>query len=467
MEIRRIEGVLFQHAAEQFQTIRAQKAGEALRIRVLSVVPDVLLDLSLGGTIRAKVSHWEDSIIGLTLPNGVEIRAENKSSIPLVVGDTVDLMVESTNPFIFRVVGLYRKGQGEELLRLIFEKEDSLLVSINTENFKESVENSGIFYERKLFDLFLGKIKVEDLMKDRKTQIIGQILLLAKDLSDMLGVDFEVSLEGIKNLLHIFREKIQNYEKVIEAFNVLSFENMSHEEYLEFIKGLRNDRPFILALDRGDRAIILKELHRLIKSGRLTEYKGIVEAFESLQNIEEPVVKEFLKAMEGGSDKDIKRTYNALESYLKESQRWIEFYNTKLPQLENLLYRLEFLNSLQWTMLKDSRAFYLPIYYEGGKGGIMFKADKDYTVFFKLNYHVGFLAGLLKRPKKHQSLDIRFLTNIASLAERLREGRDRLQEMLLEDGIGLKSYLVEVVEEGQVLERVKDSFSQEGFLLIV
>jgi len=39
--------------------------------------------------------------------------------------------------------------------------------------------------------------------------------------------------------------------------------------------------------------------------------------------------------------------------------------------------------------------------------------------------------------------------------------------MLLEDGIGLKSYLVEVVEEGQVLERVKDSFSQEGFLLIV
>ena len=106
MEIRRIEGVLFQHAAEQFQTIRAQKAGEALRIRVLSVVPDVLLDLSLGGTIRAKVSHWEGSIIGLTLPNGVEIRAENKSSIPLVVGDTVDLMVESTNPFIFRVVGL-------------------------------------------------------------------------------------------------------------------------------------------------------------------------------------------------------------------------------------------------------------------------------------------------------------------------------------------------------------------------
>ena len=78
-----------------------------------------------------------------------------------------------------------------------------------------------------------------------------------------------------------------------------------------------------------------------------------------------------------------------------------------------------------------------------------------------------FLAGLLKRPKKHQSLDIRFLTNIASLAERLRVGRDRLQEMLLEDGIGLKRYLVEVVEEGQVLESVKDSFSQEGFLLIV
>ncbi|HAV40289.1 MAG: hypothetical protein AB1353_08895 [Aquificota bacterium] len=467
MEIRRIEGVLFQHATEQFQTIKAQKAGEALRIRVLSVVPDVLLDLSLGSTIRAKVSHWEGSIIGLTLPNGVEIRAENKSSIPLMVGDTVDLMVESTNPFVFRVVGLYRKGQGEELLKLIFEKEDNLLVSINMENFKESVENSGIFYERKLFDLFLGKIKVEDLMKDRKAQITGQVLLLAKDLSDMLGIDFEVSLESIKNLLHIFKEKIQNYEKIIEAFKVLSFENMSHEEYLEFIKDLRNYNSFILALDRGDKAIILKELYRLIKSGKLTEYKSVIEALESLQNLEEPVVKEFLKAMEGGSDKDIKRAYSALENYLKEGQRWIEFYNTKLPQLENLLYRLEFLNSLQWTMLKDGKAFYLPIYYEGGKGGIMFKADKDYTVFFKLNYNVGFLAGLLKRPKKHQSLDIRFLTNMAFLAEKLREGKNRLQEMLLEDGIELKSYLVEVVEEAQVLERVKDSFSQEGFLLIV
>jgi hypothetical protein len=282
-----------------------------------------------------------------------------------------------------------------------------------------------------------------------------------------LGIDFEVSLESIKNLLHIFKEKIQNYEKIIEAFKVLSFENMSHEEYLEFIKDLRNYNSCILALDRGDKAIILKELYRLIKSGKLTEYKSVIEALESLQNLEEPVVKEFLKAMEGGSDKDIKRAYSALENYLKEGQRWIEFYNTKLPQLENLLYRLEFLNSLQWTMLKDGKAFYLPIYYEGGKGGIMFKADKDYTVFFKLNYNVGFLAGLLKRPKKHQSLDIRFLTNMAFLAEKLREGKNRLQEMLLEDGIELKSYLVEVVEEAQVLERVKDSFSQEGFLLIV
>ncbi|MFN3976831.1 MAG: hypothetical protein ACK4LT_07210, partial [Aquificaceae bacterium] len=410
MEIRRIEGVLFQHAAEQFQTIRAQKAGEALRIKVLSVIPEVLLDLSLGSTIRARVSYWEASIIGLVLPNGVEIRAENRSSIPFAVGDWVDLMVESTNPFILRVVGLYRKEQREELLRLIFEREDKLLISVNTENFKDSVENSGIFYERRLFDMILGKMKVEDLMKDSKAQIIGQVMLLAKDLSNMLGLDFEASLEGIKNLLHIFKEKVKNYEKIVEAFKVLNFEHMSHEEYLEFVKGLRDYPSFTLALDGGDRAIILKELYRLFKSDRLSGYKEIVKAFESLQNLEEPVVKEFLRAMEGLSERDIKKAYTAVESYLKEGQRWMEFYNTKRLQMENLIYRLEFINSLQWTMLKDGRSFYLPIYYEGGKGGIMFKADKDYTVFFKLKYNADFLAGLLRRPKKHQSLDVRLLT---------------------------------------------------------
>ncbi len=467
MEIRRIEGVLLQHATDQSQTIRAQKAGEVLRIRVLSVVPDVFLDLSPGSTVRARVSHWEGSMVELNLPKGIKVRAENRSSIPLMLGDTLDLMVESTDPLIFKIVGLYRSGKGEELLKLIFEKEGSFFVSIDVDNLKDSVENSGIFYERKLFDLFLGKIRVEDVIKDRKGQLIGQLLLLAKELSDMLSVNFEGSLEGIKDLLHIFKERVRVYEKTVEAFRILSFEHMNHEEYLMFVKGLKDEPSFTLALERGDRAVILKELYRLAKSGMLEKHKEIIEAFESLKSLEEPVIKELLKALEGGSERDVKRAYGALEGYLKEGQKWMEFYKAKLPNLEGLLYRLEQLSSLQWGMLKDYRTFYLPIYYEGGSGGMMFKVEKDYMVFFKLNYEMGFLAGFVKRPRKHKSLDVRLFTNMSSLAERLKEGKERLKEMLLEEGIELKSYLVEVVEEGQVLERVKGSFPEESFLLIV
>lgn len=470
MEIRRIEGVLSQHAAEQFQTLKAQKTGEVLKIKALSTVPDVLLDLSSsgGGTIKARVSYSEGPIINLILPNGLEVKAENRSSIPFVVGDMVDLMLEDINPLLFKVVGLYRKGQGEELLRLLFEKEDNLLIPIKSENLWDSVDNSGIFYERKLLDLFFGKVRAEELMKDTKAQLIGQILPQAKALSDMLGIDFDRSLEGIKKLLGLFKEKVKIYEKVIEAFKVLSFEDVSHEAYLNFIKALRlkGEDSLILAFERGDSALILKELYRLTKSGRLFEYEELSKAFESLQSLEERAIREFLKALEEGTEKDLKRAYGALEGYLKDSQRWMEFYKTKMGQLESLLYRLEFLNNLQWIMLKDGKAFYLPIYFQGGRGGIMFKVSKDYTVFFKLNYELGFLAGFLRRPKNHKSIDVRLLTDMVSLAERLREGKDKLQSMLLEEGIELKNYLVEVVEERQALERVKASFSQEGFFLL-
>ncbi|MCS7277388.1 MAG: hypothetical protein NZ531_00900, partial [Aquificaceae bacterium] len=131
MEIRRIEGILLQHIVEQSQSARLEKTGKEYRVKVLSSVPSVLLELSLGGgaTVRARVSQREGNLYTLTLSNGLELKAENQSSIELFVGDILDLNLQETTPLTFKITGLYRRTQIEELIRLLLEEEHGYYVS--------------------------------------------------------------------------------------------------------------------------------------------------------------------------------------------------------------------------------------------------------------------------------------------------------------------------------------------------
>lgn len=469
MELKRLEGVLLQYAIEQGQTKRAERAGEEIRVRVLSTVPDVLLELSTSGSpIKARVSYSSGGMVDLMLSNGFELRAENKSSIPLKTGDMVELTFTEGNPLTFRVTGLFRKNSTEDILRTVLEGKESFAYSVNSMELEEEVKNSGVFYERKLLDFLLGKIKAEELLKDQKAQLTASLLPLVETLSELMGVEVEKNLESIKNLFSSLRLEVGNFEKLMELLKRLNLEHLSHKEYLDLIRHFEmlGQKNLILALEKGDRPIFLRELYKLLMGSNAQNLEFLKEAFETLDEIDNLTVKQFSAALKDGSERVLREAYRALKEYMEAGERLAEFYQTRGAQMESLIQRLDFINQLQWSMLKQGDGFYLPLYHRGGRGGIVFKAGKEYTVVFKLDYEEGFVSGFLRMPKGTKKLDIKLYTDILSLADKLKGSRETLQSILSDEGIDLRNFLVEVKKDSDLAEEISSHLATEGFLLL-
>lgn len=466
MEIRRIEGILLQHAVEQAQSSRAQRTGEDLRIKVLSAVPNVLLEISSSGgsAIRAEVSSSEGNFINLTVKGGFELRAENKSSLTLIPGDLLELTLESENPPTFKITGLYRKGYTEDLLSLFLKAEEKFQIPINPERLKENVENSGLFYERKLLELLFGKLKPEHLMKDIKAQLIQPLLAHARELSTLLNMEYEQNTEGIRKLLETLKQKIETFNFISSSLKGLLLQDLDHQQYASFIRMLEamGGRPIIRALEDKNIPALLQDLWNLAERGVLKEYK---EVFERLMTSQERAVRDFFRLVADPSRGDIKEAYRVFLEYMDRGTGLLEFYNSKGQHMESLLNRLDFINNLQWLAAQQGDAFYFPAYYEGGRGGLLFKAGRDYSVVFRFEYGDGFVAGLLRMPRTGGHLDVMFFTDIQKLAEKIKVGKDMLEKMLAEEKIKLRNFSVSVSTREQVADTVRSLYG-EGFLLL-
>ncbi len=467
MEIRRIEGILLQQAIEQSKPSQAQKTGEEFRIKVLSNVPDVFLELSSGGgsTIRAEVSSSEGNLLTLLLKDGFELKAENRSSIRFLPGDIIELKIEEGLPVTFKITGLYRRGYEGNILNLMLEGKEKFYVSINPEKLIEDLYNSGVFYERKLVELLLGKLKPEEVIKDKKAQLIQSLLVYTEELSSLLGMEYERSIEGIRKLLEVLRLKTEEFNIVLSSFKTLLFENLDHEEYMKLVKFFESigERDILKAMEKKDIPALLKALWNLTEKGVLVEYRSV---FERLKDSNESVVRNFFKLVEEASEKDVRSAYKSFQGYMEKGRSLLEFYNSRGEHMQNLLSRLEFIEHLQWLLAKQGGAFYIPIYYQGGKGGLMFISGREYSVVFKLDYTEGFVAGLLKMPRSKELLDVLLFTDTESMAEKIRAGKELLQRMLLEEKIKLRSFSVSVSTKESVAETIRSNYG-EGFLLLV
>ncbi len=467
MEIRRIEGILLQQAIEQSKPSQAQKAGEEFRIKVLSSVPDVFLELSSGGssTIKAEVSSSEGNLLTLLLKDGFELKAENRSSLRFFPGDILELKIEEGIPLTFRITGLYRKGYEGNILNLVLEGEEKFYISINPEKFMEDLDNSGIFYERKLVELLLGKLKPEELIKDKKAQLVQSMLVYAEELSSLLNMEYEQSVDGIKKLLEALKLKVEEFNRVSSSLKTLLFENLDHEEYIKLAKFFESmgEVNLLKAMETKDTLNFLRSFWNLTEKGVLSEYR---EVFEKLKDSEEPVVRDFFRLVIESSEKDARNVYKSFQEYIERGRSLLEFYNSKGERMESFLSRLEFIEHLQWLLAKQGGAFYIPIYYQGGKGGLMFKSGQDYSAVFRLDYGDSFIAGLLKMPRSKGLLDVLLFTDTESMAEKIRAGKELLQRMLLEEKIKLRSFSVSVSTKEGVADIIRSNYG-EGFFLLV
>ena len=347
----------------------------------------------------------------------------------------------------------------------MLEGKEKFYVSINPEKLIEDLYNSGVFYERKSVELLLGKLKPEEVIKDKKAQLIQSLLVYAEELSSLLGMEYERNIEGIRKLLEVLRLKTEEFNIVLSSFKTLLFENLDHEEYMKLVKFFESigERDILKAMEKKDIPALLKALWNITEKGVLVEYRSV---FERLKDSNESVVRNFFKLVEEASEKDVRSAYKSFQGYMEKGRSLLEFYNSRGEHMQNLLSMLEFIEHLQWLLAKQGGAFYIPIYYQGGKGGLMFISGREYSVVFKLDYTEGFVAGLLKMPRSKELLDVLLFTDTESMAEKIRAGKELLQRMLLEEKIKLRSFSVSVSTKESVAETIRSNYG-EGFLLLV
>ncbi len=228
MELRRLEGVFLEYAIDRHRAAEAYQASQSIAIRVRTQVPEVLLSLlgNTGSQLRAVVRENAGGKILLSLDNGYEILAENKLGISVNSGDRITLRVENREPLTLKVESLSGGVRGTEAVKNLLRAE-SVLTSL-TDSVKQSLQNSGIVYERKVVDFLLGKVSFQELSNDQKFQAL-------KALESV----------NLKEFVDKLKASIPARDTVLRGF-IDSLEGaLSHKDYANFMQTFKELKTYI------------------------------------------------------------------------------------------------------------------------------------------------------------------------------------------------------------------------------
>lgn len=460
MEIRRIEGVLLETIREQSQNLQAQRTNQILQIKLVSQVPEVLLE-SLKGkeTFRAIVTEVSQGKVSLFLDNGYEIVAQNNMSVALQRGDKLELTIQNDNPLTFRVLKLQASPKQELLLESLLKGESPLYFS--PVNLKESVFSSGILYERKLLEFFTGKLKLEDILSDTKAQIIKSI----SQWVNVEGLDNHQLISHLKGIVGDLQRTYREVTLLTQALDTLTLKNLSHDEYVSVIKHLK-DGPILKYLEIGNEDKVFEELLKAIeKDENFPIREKFVQALFDLSTLSKDSGDSKLRALV----KDLLNNLEGIEELRLYAKDLLETPLMKnLPNLQDLLSKLEFIVAGQYTLLKSGKLF-LPIHYEDSRGGIVFDVSDGYRVLVNLNYPNYYVSALISAPRveKVKSVKVKFSTDSSWMAELLRGGEFMLREMLAQEGLNLSGFYVNVASKEENLKEFIEFVGEEGFHLAV
>ncbi len=227
MEARRIEGVFLDYAIDRSKAAEAYKTSQSIAIRIRTQVPEVLLSLvgDTGSQLRAVVKEATGGQVLLALDNGYEILADNRLGIAVNSGDRVVLRVEDKQPLTLRLESLAGGLKGTEVVKSLLGAEK--VVAELTGSVRESLQNSGVVYEKKVVDLLLGKIGFQELSQDQKFQV----------LKALEGLDLKRFVENLESTLPRGDTNLRNM--------VASLENaLSKKDYAAFLSVLKEIRGY-------------------------------------------------------------------------------------------------------------------------------------------------------------------------------------------------------------------------------
>jgi hypothetical protein len=495
MEGRRVEGVFLDTAILRNKAYEAYETAKIYEIKILSKVPEALL-ASLGepgSRFRATVKSMEGGKVILSLENGYEVEAENRLAMPVKVGEELSLVLESKNPVVLRVERAFSGIRGvQDLIKTLFQSTQPLLKDASV---KETVERSGILYERRVWDFLRGALSSEELSSDQK-----YIVLKALERADtshiekaLKGVRVPESLEGrISQLVQLLQkgDKVEFFKELTAFRSELEGEISLKESRINLVRdtvrevfrslidsflqkghtlGLKltlEERVYTSMAENPRSIDVFKEAIRSLETNHLKEFVqrlglvGVkVENPEVLPEVKEKLLS-LMKDLSKGAVRVLSSTLNTedIQNLVKEIKELSEEVrslselreklSSELPKsIRENLSRLESINYMQsFFISQEGRKFIVPFGSEEGKGFLAFSLRDSFRIFVRLSFEEGFLGVLMESPKKEKPeyVNLLFKTDIDKLRNEISRSLHLLKREL--EDLGLEVRKLEVLE---------------------
>ncbi|MGC8650623.1 MAG: hypothetical protein ACP5S8_06635 [Hydrogenobaculum sp.] len=530
MDIKRLEGTSLNETILNSQPLEVSKESENLAIAIKTTVSQALLgalsdELSKQGFIEATVEDVKPNAYKLMLSNGVEIEVNAATTLDIKKNDILKLVISSINPLVLKIADAKSPSSPISALNKAMDYEAAIPSQSLSKN---DVENSGLFYEKKLLDFILKAKDLSTLTQDNKYKLLQDIVNTAKDIKSLeafknLREDVKVAIENIANanitkadLETLFKSQsppedvkdilsllltqepqdipkdvlnyipkaqsiLANIEKnfifnakslpnfVLELSSVLK--NMPKDIKDIFFKSLQN----ILNIKNQSAKELLKSNPELLFD--ILNAKDPKELVANIQdNAFKTVVSDVLKDI-SSVKQDIlnqisQNPVKVLEfsKHIKEALNNLQSnvsFDTKLNHLKENANTLYNINLAQQFILQNN-AFFVN-FEEGSKKGFgAFKKEENtYRAFIKLNWEDGFLGSILEMPKNYtKRIFVKFYTDIEPLSKLLESSKDELDNVLKEEGLNLNALEVFILKAQEFDLEVARNITQSSNLNI-
>ncbi len=499
MEGRRVEGVFLDATLLRDRAREAYRVSRSMEIRILSSVPEALMASlrELGSRFTAVVREVTPQRVVLLLENGYEIHAENRLSRPVAEGERLLLSVQSREPLVLRVESGTLSTGIRDLWRRIL-KEGVSFIRLVPERFRESVERSGIFYERRVWEFLRGSLERGEVEKDTKFLILKNLssadtsrmeevlrsYRLPQDLEEkkekLLGllrsgdkVDFLLGAEELSKELErrisLLEGRIRKIRssvegrvttligKLLQVLRNLGVNASLKEKILRSVSG----DPRSLDLLRS--AVESIKMNRWGEAVEKLRILGVeLKAWDSLPLVKGELLRQLTPLVSGAvqgllEDTGSKDVRNLIEN-LKGMQKELEKLKSLKEAIEKAvpkgakedLEKLELLGHLQSFMVsKEGRRFLIPFRTEEGRGFLLFALKDVYRIIIKLSFEEGFFGVIMEAPKvKDPSrINLSFSTDIPYLGEEVERRREDLVRELKEIGLEVGRFEVKKLKE--------------------
>ena len=509
MEGRRIEGVILDASLLRQRAHEAYETARTLEVKILSVVPEALFEAlgDIGSRVRATVTEVRGPTVTLMLENGFEIEAKNNLALPVREGEELTMVVQSKNPLIFRVEESFSGLRGiNSLLKDLVLSGVDLFKSANP---KETLLNSGLFYERKVWDFIRGALPFESVERDQKytllknlegydtskietllrrasederlRPVVERALSLLREGNKLEFVRYipELSrtLEGVSSRLRVSLKNILTSLGNITKNLVSSISSSLKAQAVE----VTISQPYV-DTQSPKFLDIVGEAIRDLKEGKFREFTAKMELLglrienpERLPQIRTALIRTIDSLLKGAlltlkaevGVEDTKRLVKEIERLKEEIER-VDSLKRELSravgEIKEDLNKLETINYLQAYMVStQGRKVFIP-FGEKERGLLAFSKNDSYRIFIKVSLNTGYIGVLITAPKvedpKH--LKILFKTDREDVEFLIKRGIEDLERDLEEIGFEVKDIEVIREEEREFDREVFREFREEG-----